>query len=338
MKIVKPDKPENKTFGDLAYMAIAQYYKKILKHEAGVLKDKDPEELHQMRVGMRGLRSAMTGFQAALNLPVEQQEVGRIARILGKLRDLDVLGDSLKKIDSQTLSDREQKSLTKAVKVLTTKRKSAFKKVQAILKGKNYTNFKQKLQGWLDKPRYEEIAALSLEPILPDLLSPQVSNFLLHPGWLVGSKIVEGEIQFQSQLEQPEVEVLLGKREKVVHDLRKEAKRSRYNLELFTQFYGDTYGRYVKDIKKMQTVIGEIQDCFVLRLFLGDALGNKWQNLAPTLASQLKEKRYEKWQEWELLRRQFLNAQTKQQFRETVQHPVQIMKNQENLKKEVVTG
>ncbi len=109
MKTVKPDKPENKTFGDLAYMAIAQYYKKILKHEAGVLKDKDPEELHQMRVGMRGLRSAMTGFQAALNLPVEQQEVGRIARILGKLRDLDVLGDRLKQIDSQTLSDQEQK-------------------------------------------------------------------------------------------------------------------------------------------------------------------------------------------------------------------------------------
>ena len=78
MKIVKPENEKNKTFGDLAYMAIAQYYKQILKHEAGVLKDKDPEELHQMRVGMRSLRSAMTGFHPALNLPVEQKEVGRI--------------------------------------------------------------------------------------------------------------------------------------------------------------------------------------------------------------------------------------------------------------------
>ena len=122
-------------------------------------------------------------------------------------------------------------------------------------------------------------------------------------------------------------EVSLRKWEEVVHDLRKEAKRARYNLELFTKFYSDSYNRYVKEIKKIQTVIGEIQDCFVFRLFLNRALGDKWQNLAPKLASQLREKRYQKWQEWEVLRDQFLQPQTRQNFRKTVQHPVKKLKH-----------
>jgi len=51
-----------KTLGDSAKLAIEQHYQKILKHEAQVLKDKDPEDLHQMRVGMRRLRTAIVGF------------------------------------------------------------------------------------------------------------------------------------------------------------------------------------------------------------------------------------------------------------------------------------
>lgn len=32
------------TFGDWGKIAVEKYYKKILKHEAAVLKDKDPED------------------------------------------------------------------------------------------------------------------------------------------------------------------------------------------------------------------------------------------------------------------------------------------------------
>ncbi|MDY7014654.1 MAG: CHAD domain-containing protein, partial [Cyanobacteriota bacterium] len=59
-------KNKPKTFGDWARVAIAKHSRKMLEHEADVLKDKDPEELHQMRVGMRRLRSAIAGFSTAL--------------------------------------------------------------------------------------------------------------------------------------------------------------------------------------------------------------------------------------------------------------------------------
>jgi CHAD domain-containing protein len=62
---------EAKTLGDWAKIAIQQHYQKILNHEPLVLKDKDPEELHQMRVGMRRLRTAIV---AHLKLsPIESQ-------------------------------------------------------------------------------------------------------------------------------------------------------------------------------------------------------------------------------------------------------------------------
>ncbi|WP_333460653.1 CHAD domain-containing protein [Microcoleus sp. Z1_C3] len=42
-----------KTLGDAASGAIEKYFRKTVEHEVEVLKDKDPEELHQMRVGLR---------------------------------------------------------------------------------------------------------------------------------------------------------------------------------------------------------------------------------------------------------------------------------------------
>ena len=77
-----------------------------------------------MRVGMRRLRSAMTGFAPALDLPkaASDRNVGRIARILGTLRDIDVLQDALKNQYQPLLPSSEQKSLNKALKVLQKER------------------------------------------------------------------------------------------------------------------------------------------------------------------------------------------------------------------------
>ena len=46
-----------------------------------------------MRVGMRCLRSTISALEVALDLPqsVNRENIARIGRCLGKLRDLDVL-------------------------------------------------------------------------------------------------------------------------------------------------------------------------------------------------------------------------------------------------------
>ncbi len=70
------------TLGEWANIALIKHTGKILKYESKVIKDRDPEDLHQMRVGMRRLRSAITGFAVALDLPKTVNE-----KIIAKLVD-----------------------------------------------------------------------------------------------------------------------------------------------------------------------------------------------------------------------------------------------------------
>ena len=312
-----------KTFGDWATIAIAKHYKKILKHESKVLQDKDPEELHQMRVGMRRLRSTITGFAPALDLPEEvgEKQIGKIAKILGKLRDLDVLLDTLKTGYASVLPSKEQKILDKAIQVLGKKRTKVFKQVKSTLKNQNYQHFRQKIDNWLKNPQYKPIAALEIREVLPDLLSPQISRFLLHPGWLVGVNIKAGKVKLSDRPAPEIVEQILIDRGEDLHDLRKEAKRSRYNMELFTDFYCDTYAHYLKQIKELQSVLGEIQDSFVLREVLERVLKANIVDKMPTLDSKLQVNRYQKWQEWEMLQQQFLDTKNRKDLRLTVQYP-----------------
>ena len=235
---------QTKTFGDWGKIAIAKHSHKILKHEPKVLKDKDPEELHQMRVGMRRLRSTIEGFAPALEIPkaVESKKIGKIAKTLGKLRDLDVLIETLSQL-IVNLPEEEQKTLARISKIIEKKRKKALKAVRSTLKNSNYRDFSFEIAEWLEKPQYRPIAALDIEDVLPDLLSPQISKLLLHPGWFVKS----------SERDDPNtVEQILIDEGETLHDLRKEAKRSRYNLELFTEFYCNTYARYLQQIKQLQ--------------------------------------------------------------------------------------
>ena len=310
-----------KTFGDWATIAIAKHYKKILKHETKVLQDKDPEELHQMRVGMRRLRSTMTGFAPALDLPIDEKQIGKIAKILGKLRDLDVLLETLKTGYVSILPREEQKILSIAIKVLDKKRKKVFKQVKSTLKNQRYQQFKQTIDDWLKNPQYRQIAALEIREVLPDLLSPQISRLLLHPGWLVGVDIEAGKVKLSDKPALEIVEQILIAQGQALHDLRKQAKRSRYNMELFTDFYCDSYAYYLKQIKQLQSVLGEIQDSFVLREVLEQVLPTNIADRMPTLDTKLQANRYQKWQEWSVLQEQFLDTQKRKNFRITVQYP-----------------
>ncbi|WP_017305895.1 CHAD domain-containing protein [Spirulina subsalsa] len=308
------------TFGDWAYVAIAKHYQKILKHEPEVLKDQDPEELHQMRVGMRRLRTVLIGFTTALNLPkgIREQKVGKLARILGELRDLDVLGESLQKDYLPHLPKKEQKVLRDVFPVLKHQRHKAFKQVRKALNDKPYLKLKQQFTDWLEFPQYHAIASLPIEDVLADLLLPQVSQLLLHPGWWVGVGSSTGAVVLDPS-PRALMEQVFTHEITCLHSLRKEAKRSRYQLELFTQFYGETYQNYVQDIKKIQTVLGDIQDSFVLVEFLQSIFADPIEQELPHLTQKLQEIRWEKWQAWQSLQTQFTQAEIRNHFRLTIQ-------------------
>jgi CHAD domain-containing protein len=299
-------------FGEYAYLTIDKQFRKILQYEIEVLKDKDPEQLHQMRVSMRRLRSIITGFAPALILPRggREDKIGQIGKTLGALRDLDVLQETLETSYYPQLPKSEKKYLKQALIFLQHQRKFALKNVKKLLKSEIYKKFKKTYFSWLENPSFQEIAHLSIYPILPDLLFPQLSNFLLHPGWLLGVKINQGNIKFPEEMDVKTVENILSNEGKILHDLRKEAKRSRYNMELFNGFYGKEYQQYVGKVKYLQEVLGDIQDCYVLSEFLSGIFDFDLLDKMPVLSNIFSETRYLKWQQWTTLQQYFFEIPT----------------------------
>jgi CHAD domain-containing protein len=313
-----------KTFGHWAYLAIEKHVQKTLKHEAEVLKDKDPEELHQMRVGMRRLRTAVTGFAPALSLPNTAQEknIAKVARILGELRDIDVLQETLKTQYLPALPTQEQDALKKVLATLKKQRQKSLDQVQTTLNQQRYQELKQSLQDWLNQPSYGEFAEFPIAEILPDLLLPSVSQLFLHSAWLVGVKLDAGEIGVPRELNKEIVEQLLSVHGDTLHSLRKQAKRVRYQMELFTDFYGSSYKSYLKDIREIQSVLGEIQDSVVLAAFLSETLGSGSAEQMPTLNAQLTQARYQAWQKWRALQQRYVRATTRKDFHQSLLEPV----------------
>ncbi|MUG94227.1 CHAD domain-containing protein [Scytonema sp. UIC 10036] len=311
---------QKKTLGNCAHSALQKHLKKTVKWEAAVKKDKDPEALHQMRVGMRRLRTTVTSFAPALDLPkaAGDKNIGKIARCLGNLRDLDVLKDTLENLYQPRLPRKEQEQLDTALDVLGKQREDALSNVKVTLKDERYKSLKEKLQEWLEEPTYQPLGAMAIEQVLPDLLLPEISEFLLHPGWLIGTELQETEIVISRNLKAAKVEQQLAENGETLHSLRKQAKRLRYQMELFTDIYDEPYMTYVEEIKHIQEILGGMQDSVVLAEWLAHALKSDVQTQVPTLAALLAENRYQLWQQWQPLQEQYLKAETRQRLHSMV--------------------
>ncbi|MDM9382529.1 CHAD domain-containing protein [Chlorogloeopsis sp. ULAP01] len=313
-----------KSLGYYAYSAIQKHFKKTLKWETEVKKDKDPEALHQMRVGIRRLRTAVSRFDQALNLPklVSDKNLGKIARRLGNLRDLDVLKETLENLVQPDLPKKERQSLQTAFDALEKQREKALQDVRTTFKDERYKSIKQSLQDWLDEPSYQPLASLPMQEVLPDLLLPEISSFLLHPGWLVGIQVENSGVITSQDWEAETIEQELTTNGKLLHSLRKQTKRLRYQMELFSDLYGESYTNYVAQVKNIQDILGSMQDSVVLSEWFVDVFKCELHTQLPTLANVLAQNRYRMWQQWQPLQEQYLKTETKQELRLTVLQPL----------------
>lgn len=306
---------QTKTLGECGKLAVEKHFRKILRHETEVIKDSDPEGVHQMRVGMRRLRSAISGFENALDLPkaMAENKISKIAQVLGSLRDLDVLKESLEH-PNYHLPKSEQKSVNFVLESLAKQRKIALENVQATLKKEEYSRFKQAAKKWLQQPLYKGLGLITIEEVLPDLLMPAISKFLLNPGWLVGKDL---------KLMNPDkLNEILKNHGEILHSLRKLAKKIRYQMELFTEFYGVDYQQYLEDCQQIQTILGEIQDSIVLAEFISSVLESDMKQQMPTFNKKLAENRYNSWQQWQKFQQKYLKLEVRQKFYLSVLYPV----------------
>lgn len=277
------------TLGDYAYQVIQEQYRRILKQEADVLADTDPEALHQMRVGTRRLRTALQVFEMAIILPknASAKRLRKFARILGEVRDLDVQLASLADDYRPQIKKREQKQLDQVAEALAKRRKVAVSTMQEAIDHSLYQDLKAAFSSWLKKPKYTAISQLPISSVLPDLLSPLLTQVMLHPGWLVATEQVSDQ------------------NSATLHDLRKACKHMRYQAEFFIPFYGTTFENWVKEIKDLQDRLGAFQDTQVLLELLTTELGDRMR--LPNLQTAIDQTQAGALSTWDELRQKYLD-------------------------------
>ena len=232
------------TCGAFAQELIQHQIRKLGKLQGEVLANRDPEPLHQLRVSLRRLRTALDQFAPALDLPngVSQRRIGSVARRTGLCRDLDVLEQRLRLEILPKLPEGEQHTLKRAMRWLAEDRAKAFATLQDALQGSRYLKLLARLSRWQKQPSFTPLGLLPMLPWLSDWQAPFTVALFLHPGWLV---------------EDPFSETL--------HDLRKCIKRARYAMENLEAWCSPPLLDWIEDLRQAQDHLGNLHDLQILQ-------------------------------------------------------------------------
>lgn len=270
------------TSGAFAQELIQLQIRRLGTLQAEVLADRDPEPLHQLRVSLRRLRTALGQFAPALELPesVSERRIASVARRSGLCRDLDVLGLRLREQLLPRLPDDEQRRLEGALKRLARDRGQAFATLVEALHSPRYLKLLERLHKWQKRPRFTPLGELPLLPWLVDWQAPFTAGLFLHPGWMV---------------EDPAAEVL--------HGLRKRIKQARYSLESLERWCEPPLQAWLKDLRQAQDHLGELHDLQILnRSFVASEHLRKPSDL-PVLQAELAAQQQLHWLRWRDLAR-----------------------------------
>ncbi len=292
---------ETLTVADFSRQIVTKFVQKIERYEVLVLQDTEPEPLHKLRVGMRRLRIVLQVLEPLIVWPdgFTNRSIGKLANVLGAVRDLDVMGEFLHSIEPE-IPDREQQILTKVAKSLARCRHQAFAKMEKCL-ARDYRSLVAASQIWLDCPQYrhQHVAAQLIVDILPDLLLPLMGEFFRQDGWGV----------MTTELDDSPA---------ILHDLRKCTKRLRYQTECFAPYFATDVQQFLLPLEASQECLGQMQDAAVLGDFIGQKVGQDIAKKLPILSDRLEQRTQQAWQDWQPIRLQLCDRVWRQALRRAI--------------------
>lgn len=226
----------------------------LAANEAVALKGADPEGIHQMRVALRRLRSALALFRSFV--PVDQHgwlagELRWLAGNFGPARDWDVFLDELLEpvAGSFHRADGHGKPLQEDIDALAAaargRRARAYEQAHAAILSERYTTLLLRLgawveaRGWRDQPVSERSARL-FEPVAG--LADQLLSRRHKKARRAGHGFAD---------------LSVGER----HALRIALKKLRYAAEFFRSLYDDKpVRRYLQQLAAFQDALGHLND------------------------------------------------------------------------------
>ena len=210
----------------------------IVANRLAVLETDDPAAAHQLRIGLRRLRSALRAFRPLADTPALRDLEGHaqaLARTVGELRDADVL---IEEIYAPVAGlNRDDIGLPRLREALLTHRQRVRGRVRVALEGEQWPVLQLHLALW---PSTVEGA---------EKLSTPVAKFAraaLKRRW---RKVADsGERLDELTSEQR-------------HAMRKDLKTLRYTAEFFASLYPRQATRkFIKEIRTLQEVFGYLTD------------------------------------------------------------------------------
>ncbi len=264
--------------------------------QAGDEQASDREHVHQLRTGLRRLRSMAEAFPQHWRGP-KPKHLRQLASAAGSVRDLDVLLEALEE-QRHGLDGTERKRLRRLVCRLQKRRDRArFKLAQRIRQPPHQRLSAPSQLAAVEAPGGEaeggeaEGAARhrAALPLLRASLIRQLAALRLHPGWGHGDRPQPSSHQECQQ-----------------HELRKAFKRLRYQLELLEALKPDLRDRLLI-LKQTQTSLGLLQDLVIWRDLLKRQLKGRLDRQLPELSAHWRHQADAAWADWCLLRQQWLD-------------------------------
>ncbi len=230
----------------------------IVVNEQPAFEGEDPEGVHQMRVGVRRLRSALSAFGRVL--PANQLEPLRaelrwLGSELGPARDLDVFVDELlEPIFRRRADDPALKRLREEAHAMRGRNQE---RVRAALRSERYPRLVLLLGGWVARAGWRR-QALSEEAAL--LFQPaETYAHLLLARRHRKSKRLGRDFEHASW--------------EAKHALRIQLKKLRYATEFFQDLYAHKQVRpYIRRLARLQDGLGHLNDVATAERLLDELL------------------------------------------------------------------
>ena len=280
------------SWGQHGLQNLTSCFRRIKRLRSQLLQKKDSETLHQLRVNLRRMRSWVDQGAAALDLPrcLGADRVARQGRPLGRARDLDVIYDQLNLVLLPQLPSQEQAQLKPLLEQLGGQRRQMGRLVNSHLLSSGHRQWLLRCGHWLEAPQLTPLGKRPLLELLPDLQLRSLGGLLMQLGW---------------QVDDP------ARGAQSLHELRKKIKAVRYQAEGYGDFYGVNYSSWVDELKRLQEVLGNLQDLAVLRKLLGKKLTKQ----LPALEAKLQAFQAENWATWLGLRGRYHTDSSRQELR-----------------------
>jgi inorganic triphosphatase YgiF len=226
-------------------------------NECGILAaSPDPEYVHQMRVGLRRLRSAFSVFGTVLPRPACQpviDEIRWIAGSLGPARDWDVFATETLSPIMAAFSDHA--GLAQLADAAASHRLEANRGAREAVGSERYERLLLRTSAWLACERWREAMPQDALPLLADPLQPFAARMLQRRHRRVKRRGRDHESFTAEQR----------------HELRIAVKKLRYCAEFFGPLFDAGAVRdYARGLSELQSVLGVLNDAAVTQRLLAE--------------------------------------------------------------------